>query len=195
LGLLKKTDGSGESVSVKRPGASSSYKTYKDRKEEYWQGKRFAAAPGADDPDRPKRGKNTLPGYDEAGCTRCGKGIGPEPRAFKKKTDVVWQYWCKRCLGTLPIGWRYNDNSEYEIAEFFEPPDSVLRSHLPVPTDPPKPYSGEGCSKCGKAFISESYGYVWLPTNEWIRLCPSCNSRMIDHVGWGNQVESGRFGF
>lgn len=174
----------GTSKAGNKPTSRPSKTDYQDK----WDGHTLAAAPGADHPGRPRRGKNPLPGYDEAPCTNCGNGIGPAPSAFRERgsRSRVAQLWCGRCFSTIRGDRYYSVNADLTILGL--PPDSLLRSHLPRYDTPPKPYSGSGCSKCGKPFKAQYWERLWLPTNEIIRLCPGCDSRALDHVGWRAQL-------
>ena len=194
-GLVSRSESSGEGEKPQKPPRPFSDTTarqnggpdpFEEERKKKFEGLTFATAPGADDPNRPRRGRSTLPGYDEPPCTKCGKGVGKSFIAIREIGSKTVHVLCGRCWSNVPASRYYGKNPKIE--RLGGPPEWWQRSHLPKHDGPPTPCTTPDCSKCGREIKIQDYEVLWLPTNEFIRLCPSCNSKMWEHDGWLAQV-------
>lgn len=126
---------------------------------------------------------NTMPGYSEPPCTKCGKGIGKMATCCRFPPDPAVHLCCSRCMGKV-----YTDHVQHE--HVHPTPRHLLKGHLPVHATAPLPCSDETrCDKCGKAIRDTHYKCGWIPTNQIVVFCPSCWSKATLHDGWRAQLD------
>lgn len=126
---------------------------------------------------------NTMPGYAEPRCTKCGKGIGKMATCCRFPPDHTVHLCCSRCMGKV-----YADQLQHE--RVHPTPRHLLKGHLPVHATPPMPCRDETrCGKCGKAIKDTLYRCGWIPTNQIVAFCPGCWSKATLHDGWRAQLD------
>lgn len=137
-------------------------------------------------PKQPTPKTNTLPGYSEPPCGRCGKGIGKQASYLSFPPDPTKLLLCSRC-STIAQQEAFDAKRELE---HHRAPDDVLQAHLTKKRGPYKKVNNSNvCTKCNKTIKTTGYEIGFIPTQEMICLCPSCWSKATLHDGWRCQLD------
>jgi hypothetical protein len=131
-------------------------------------------------PSERKAPKQSMPGYREPPCDKCGKGIGKQAMFFRPPGGGDPLMYCSRCYGVMP--WSFNQ------IEYLAPISSRLRL-LPTPLTPPSRCNEGVCGKCLSSIVGQSYRFRWLPTNAIYVFCPKCWSKVSYHDGFESQID------
>jgi hypothetical protein len=131
-------------------------------------------------PSERKAPKQSMPGYREPPCDKCGKGIGKQAMFFRLPGGRETLMYCSRCYGVTPAA--------FNEGQLVAPIPTRLRL-IPTPATPPSPCDEGACGKCGSSILGVSYRFRWLPTNSVYVFCPKCWSKVFGHDGFESQID------